>query len=135
MSNEDNKRNDIFNPEYKQKQNFFRKSNLYKFLILGIIFLIFIWGSRDFIYGSITPIEVRNLKMNIVNPILNSDGESTYIIINKATYNVKLIIECSAIKFKSNYNNTILSPNQLIVISFTGITNTECEIKIKGVKV
>lgn len=135
MSNEDNKRNDIFNPEYKQKQNFFRKSNLYKFSIFGIIFLIFIWGSRDFIYGSITPIEVRNLKMNIVNPILNSNGESTYIVINKATYNVRLIIECSASKFKSNYNDTILSPNQLVVISFTGVTKQECEIKIKGVKV
>lgn len=137
MSNpSDKKRNDIFNPEYRKNKPFIRKENIYRLIVIISILAVFIWGSRDFIYGYVTDIEIRNINYAIINkPVLHKDGDTGYFILNRATYDIKLIISCSAKDFKMSYNNTILIPNQILYINFYGTTYQDMEIIIKGVKI
>lgn len=104
--------------------------------MIASILAVFIWGSRDFIYGYITGIEIQNRNHVITTkPILTVEGNAGYFIINRASYNVKLIITCNANNFTSSYDDTILIPNQILYINFSGIVNSDTEIVIKGVKV
>lgn len=128
-------RNDIFNPKYREKKSFTRKENLKKIVLIVSVLAVFIWGSRDFIYGYITGIEVQNMRHEASRPILDISGHTGYFIINRASYNVILFISCSADNFTSSYNNQILIPNQIIYINFYGIVSQDMEIVIKGVKV
>lgn len=128
-------RNDIFNPKYREKKSFTRKENVKKIVLVVSVLAVFIWGSRDFIYGYITGIEVQNMKHQPSKPILDISGHVGYFIINRASYNVVLSISCNAENFRTSYNNQILIPNQIIYINFYGIVSQDMEIVIKGVKV
>lgn len=129
-------RNDIFNPEYRQKKSFFRKSNIYRLLTIISVITIFIWGSRDFIYGYVTGLEIRDRYHNVIyRPYMNINNDTGYFVINKASYNIKLIISCDVNNFRTSYNDTVLIPNQIIYINLYGDVKQDTEIIIKGVKV
>jgi hypothetical protein len=133
---EDKERHDIFNPKYGERKNFFRKDNMRRLLIIIGVLTVFIWGSRDYIYSYTTDIEVRNRNYRLVDkPFLDKSGEAGYIVINRSPYDVKLEIFCSAGKFQSSYNDTVLIPNQLLYISFKGSVSSAVAIVIRGVKV
>lgn len=137
MSGKDDKeRHDIFNADYNKRKDFLRKDNVYRLLVIIGVLTVFIWGSRDYIYGYITDIEVRNRNYQIVSkPFLDKSGEAGYFVFNRAPYNIRLEISCSAKGFKSSYNGTVLAPNMILYISFSGITKGSVEIIIKGVKI
>lgn len=129
-------RHDIFNSDYKKKKDFLRKDNIYRLLVIIGLLTVFIWGSRDYIYGYITSIEIRNRNYQITDkPFLDKSGEAGYFVLNRASYDIKLEIDCNAWGFKSSYNDTILIPNMILYISFKGIVQSDTEIIIKGVKV
>jgi hypothetical protein len=137
MSNKDERdRHDLFNPKYMEKKNFLRKDNIYRMIVIIGIITVFIWGSRDYIYGYVTNIEIRNRNYRIIDkPFLDKSGESGYFVFNRASYSVKLEIICDAPNFKSSYNNTVLVPNMILYISFYGVVKENIEIIIKGLKV
>lgn len=133
---ESTERHDIFNPRYKKKQSFTRKTNLYRLIVIITLITVFIWGSRDFIYGSITYLEIQDIYHRPVpRAYLTSANYTGYFLYNRASYSIKLNIECGAWDFKTSYNNTVLIPNQILYISFTGKVIRDTEITIKGVKI
>lgn len=135
MSSKDTSRHDIFNPKYKERKPFTRKDNIYRLIFIISLVTVFIWGARDFIYASITKVEVQNMRHRIVTPYLPAKNEVGYFVINRETYNIKLLITCNAIQFKSDYNDTVLIPNQIIYIHFSGTSSISEFISIRGVKV
>ena len=127
-------RNDIFNPEYKNKKQFLRKQNIYRILFISIIISLFIYGSRDFIFGKITYFEIRNMKFKITDSIIIPKNNTIgYFIINRNPYDVKIIMpEINGVY--SNYNSSIISCNDFVYISFTSTLKLEKVINIVGVK-
>jgi hypothetical protein len=137
MDGKDGKeRHDIFNSDYSKRKDFLRKDNVYRLLVIVGVLTVFIWGSRDYIYGYITDIEVRNRNHQVISkPFLDKSGEAGYFIFNRAPYSIRLEISCNAKGFKSSYNNAILAPNMILYISFSGNVNSVTEIIIRGVKI
>lgn len=137
MDGKDGKeRHDIFNADYSKRKDFLRKDNVYRLLVIIGVLTVFIWGSRDYIYGYITDIEIRNRNHQVISkPFLDKSGEAGYFVFNRAPYSIRLEISCNVKGFKSSYNNTILTPNMILYISFSGNVNGITEIIIKGVKI
>jgi len=137
MSDKDGKeRHDIFNADYSKRKDFLRKDNVYRLLVIVGVLTVFIWGSRDYIYGYITDIEVRTRNYQVISkPFLDKSGEAGYFIFNRAPYSIRLEISCNAKGFKSSYNDTVLTPNMILYISFSGTVKGDTEIMVKGVKI
>jgi hypothetical protein len=135
MSTISSERNDIFNPEYRKKKNFLRKSNVYRMIFISAIVALFIYGSRDFIFGKIMYIEVRNMKFKPVDSIIIPLNDTTgYFFINRNPFDIKLVIPKIS-GLVSNYNNSIVGYNDFIYVSFTSTLKSNMVINIGGVKV
>lgn len=119
---------DPFNPEYKKEKRFFRDSNRRKIAGMVLVIAIFIYGSREYIYGETTRIEIRNAWNERVDKITIESGENFYYIINSSPWKISLIMK-SNIGFETNYNGQALISGQvfncLIWSNETGVVNVE----------
>jgi hypothetical protein len=128
-------RHDIFNPEYKKKKDFFRKSNLYRLLAISLIIGVFVWGYRENIYATMMYYEIKDERNRIVSQTYLKPDGSTYLFYNKSPYYIRLEFVCNCKDFRTTYSDTILYPNTNIYISFYGNTTVAIPVYIKGVKV
>jgi len=124
-----------FDSNYKKKQDFFRKSNVKRILVLTLLVAVFYYGYRNEIYATMMYYSVHNeLDREVESMYLYPDG-STYRVKNISPYNIMLQISCDAKDFKSSYSGTVILPNQSIYISFYGNDTTRRIITFRGVKV
>lgn len=124
-----------FDSNYKKKQDFFRKSNVKRILVLTLLIAVFYYGYRNEIYASMMYYSVHNeLDREVDDMYLYPDG-STYRVKNISPYYIKLEITCDAKDFKTSYNGSVIEPSQSLYISFYGNDTVKKVIVFKGVKV
>jgi hypothetical protein len=134
MSTISSERNDIFNPEYRKKKNFLRKKNVYRMVFIIVLLSLFIYGSRDFIFGKIIYFEIRNMKYKPVEQIIIPRNNTIgYFIINRNPFDVKLDIQVINV-ISNTYNNSVIGYNDFIYVSFTSTLRLEKVINVVGKK-
>lgn len=109
------RKDDIFNPENRKEKKFLRKSNVKKLIILIIGIAIFLFGSREFIYGKVVSIDIRDIRFKKVESMKVYNGSSDYFITNKSLMTIKLQL-IGNVDFTSNYNDETLRAKQVLHI-------------------
>ena len=126
---EEKRRDDIFNPTYREEKKFFRKDNKRRIAFYIMILVLIVYGSREFIFSNIIEIEIRTVTDRKINSISFTNGRCDIFIMNKSPFKIRLIIDDN---IETNYNGGILFPKTKYYFWFE--SNTTKTLNIDGVK-
>lgn len=126
---EEKRKDDIFNPEYREEKKFLREENKRRIAFYIMIIILVVYSSGQFIFDNTMEIEIRTVTDRKIDVALFNDGRCEIFIINKSPFKIRLIIDDN---IETNYDGRKLLPN--VEYYFWFISNTTNTLNIVGVK-
>lgn len=90
--------------------------------------MVFLYGSREFIYGEIISVEILDIRFNTVDSMSVCNGSSDYFIVNRSLYTIKLRL-VGNVNFTSNYDGKSLRPKQVLHVKLEAIKNGVVDVE------
>ena len=126
---EEKRRDDIFNPEYREEKKFLREENKKRIAFYIMIVVLVVYSSRQFIFDNTIEIEIRTVTDRKIDVALFNNGRCEIFIVNKSPFKIRLIIDDN---IETNYDGRILFPSTKYYFWF--VSNTTRILNISGVK-
>jgi len=117
----DKRKDDPFNPTYRQPKEFTRKSNRNKIIFIVVLCFIDAYGSRLFIFDNTINIRIRRINGKMTTTPMLTNGSIYYFFENYSPWEIRLKFECDE-WFNTSYDDKILPPDRTIGISFKSNT-------------